>query len=169
MAEEKKSISIAFIGDSGVGKSAFIHRHATGNFLSEYTPTVENHITSLSFVTTAGRIDMKITEYPAGENVVYEKHDAAVIMFDVTSPESYENVAGRYKKFIDANTDAYAVLCGNKVDCRDRKVLAQIKFHRGKNMSYCDVSAKSNYNFEKCFLYIIRKLRNDQTICFAAT
>jgi GTP-binding nuclear protein Ran len=42
------------------------------------------------------------------------------------------------------------VLCGNKVDIKDRKVKAKnITFHRKKNLQYYDISAKSNYNFEK--------------------
>ena len=34
----------------------------------------------------------------------------------------------------------------------------QITFHRRKNLQYYDVSAKSNYNFEKPFLYLISKV-----------
>jgi GTP-binding nuclear protein Ran len=51
------------------------------------------------------------------------------------------------------------VLVGNKVDVKDRKVRAkQITFHRKKNLQYYDVSAKSNYNFEKPFLWLARRL-----------
>jgi GTP-binding nuclear protein Ran len=51
------------------------------------------------------------------------------------------------------------VLCGNKVDVKNRQVKAkQVMFHRKKNLQYYEVSAKSNYNFEKPFLYLARKL-----------
>jgi len=51
------------------------------------------------------------------------------------------------------------VLVGNKVDVKERKVKAkQITFHRKKNLQYYDISAKSNYNFEKPFLWLARKL-----------
>lgn len=54
------------------------------------------------------------------------------------------------------------VLVGNKVDVKDRKVKAkQITFHRKKNLAYFDISAKSNYNFEKPFLWLARKLTGD--------
>lgn len=33
-----------------------------------------------------------------------------------------------------------------------------ITFHRKKNLQYYDISAKSNYNFEKPFLWLARKL-----------
>ena len=31
-------------------------------------------------------------------------------------------------------------------------------FHRKKNLQYHEISAKSNYNYEKPFLYLARKL-----------
>jgi hypothetical protein len=43
------------------------------------------------------------------------------------------------------------------VDIKDRKVKAKsIVFHRKKNLQYYDISAKSNYNFEKPFLWLAR-------------
>merc|ERR1711872_465226 len=61
------------------------------------------------------------------------------------------------------------VLCGNKVDIKDRKVKAKsIVFHRKKNLQYYDVSAKSNYNFEKPFLWLARKLVGDPNLEFVA-
>ena len=62
------------------------------------------------------------------------------------------------------------VLCGNKVDIKDRKVKAKsIAFHRKKNLQYYDISAKSNYNFEKPFLWLARKLIGDPNLEFVAT
>ena len=50
-------------------------------------------------------------------------------------------------------------LVGNKVDVKDRKVKAkQITFHRKKNLQYYDISAKSNYQFEKPFVWLLRRL-----------
>jgi len=61
------------------------------------------------------------------------------------------------------------VLCGNKVDIKDRKVKAKsIVFHRKKNLQYYDISAKSNYNFEKPFLWLARKLVGDPNLEFVA-
>merc|ERR1739837_3838 len=61
------------------------------------------------------------------------------------------------------------VLCGNKVDVKERKVKAKaITFHRKKNLQYYDISAKSNYNFEKPFLWLARKLAGDSNLDFVA-
>ncbi|CAL5434534.1 unnamed protein product [Camellia sinensis] len=54
------------------------------------------------------------------------------------------------------------VLCGNKGDVKNRYVKAkQVTFHRKKNLQYYEISAKSNYNVEKPFLYLARKLAGD--------
>ena len=62
------------------------------------------------------------------------------------------------------------VLCGNKVEVKDRKVKAkQITFHRKKNLQYFEISAKNNYNFEKPFIWIARKLAGNNEVSVDAT
>ena len=59
------------------------------------------------------------------------------------------------------------VLVGNKVDIKDRKVKAKmITYHREHNMQYYDVSTKTNYNIEKPFLWIARKICGDANLQF---
>lgn len=56
-------------------------------------------------------------------------------------------------------------LVGNKVDDKDRKVKPKhITFHRKKNLQYFDVSAFANYNIEKPFLWILKKLTGDPNL-----
>ena len=56
---------------------------------------------------------------------------------------------------------------GVAMDVKDRKVRAkQIVFHRRKNLVYYDISAKMNYNFERPFLYLARKLTGDGNLEF---
>lgn len=42
----------------------------------------------------------------------------------------------------------------------------QVTFHRKKNLQYYEISAKSNYNFEKPYLYLARKLAGDVNLHF---
>ena len=45
------------------------------------------------------------------------------------------------------------------MELKNRQVKAKaVTFHRKKNLQYYEISAKSNYNFEKPFLYLARKL-----------
>ena len=88
-------------------------------------------------------------------------------MFDVTSRITYKNVPNWHRDLVRVCENIPIVLVGNKVDVKDRKVKAkQITFHRKKNLAYFDISAKSNYNFEKPFLWLARKLTGDSQLEF---
>lgn len=83
----------------------------------------------------------------------------AIIMFDVTSRSTYQSVPNWHKDLVRVCENIPIVLVGNKVDVKERKLKArQITFHRKKNLQYYDLSAKSNFNFEKPFLWLARKL-----------
>lgn len=93
--------------------------------------------------------------------------NAAIIMFDVTSRMTYKNVPQWHRDLVRVCENIPIVLCGNKVDIKDRKVKAKsITFHRKKSLQYYELSAKSNYNFEKPFLWIARKLIANQNLVF---
>lgn len=86
----------------------------------------------------------------------------AIIMFDVSARITYTNVPKWYKDLTRVCEGIPIVLVGNKVDVKDRKIKAkQITFHRKKNLQYYDISAKSNYQFEKPFVWLLRRLTND--------
>lgn len=93
--------------------------------------------------------------------------NAAIIMFDVTARVTYKNVPNWHRDLVRVCENIPIVLCGNKVDAKDRKVKAKsVTFHRKKNLQYFEISAKSNYNFEKPFLWIARKLSGHPNLTF---
>ncbi|KAK2820038.1 GTP-binding nuclear protein gsp1/Ran, partial [Arthroderma sp. PD_2] len=100
----------------------------------------------------------------------YINGQCGIIMFDVTSRITYKNVPSWHRDLVRVCENVPIVLCGNKVDVKERKVKAKtITFHRKKNLQYYDISAKSNYNFEKPFLWLARKLVGNQGLEFAAS
>lgn len=59
----------------------------------------------------------------------------AIIMFDVTARVTYKNVPNWHRDLVRVCENIPIVLCGNKVDVKDRKVKAKtITFHRKKNL-----------------------------------
>lgn len=61
--------------------------------------------------------------------------NCAIIMFDVTSRVTYKNVPNWHRDLVRVCENIPIVLCGNKVDIKDRKVKAKsIVFHRKKNL-----------------------------------
>ena len=115
----------------------------------------------LDFYTNRGQIrffcwDTAGQEKLGGLRDGYYIHgNCAIIMFDVTSRLTYKNVPTWYRDLTRVCHSIPIVLCGNKVDVKQRQVKAKmVTFHRRKNLQYYEVSAKSNYNFEKPFLYL---------------
>jgi len=99
----------------------------------------------------------------------YIQAEAAIIMFDVTSRITYRNVPEWYKDIVRVCEQIPMVLVGNKVDVKDRQVKAkQIQFHRKRNLQYYDLSARSNFNFEKPFLWLARCLSGNKDLRFIA-
>jgi GTP-binding nuclear protein Ran len=87
-------------------------------------------------------------------------------MFDVCSRITYKNVPKWYKDLTRVCENVPIVLVGNKVDVKDRKVkAAQILFPRKHGVQYYDVSAKSNYQFEKPFVWLLKNLLKDPNLC----
>jgi GTP-binding nuclear protein Ran len=86
-------------------------------------------------------------------------------MFDVCSRITYKNVPKWYKDITRVCDNIPIVLVGNKVDVKDRKVKArQILFPRKHGIQYYDISAKSNYQFEKPFVWLLKKLLVDPNL-----
>lgn len=78
----------------------------------------------------------------------------AIIMFDVTSRVTYKNVPNWHRDLVRVCENIPIVLCGNKVDIKDRKVKAKsIVFHRKKNLQ-----VTVNMHPATCFDHIIIKI-----------
>ena len=164
---------LVIIGDGGCGKTTFVKRHLTGEFEKQYVATVGAEVHPMRFETNYGKIQFNVWDTAGQERFAglrdgyYVNSDCAIIMFDVSSRITYNSVPTWYKDIIRVAENIPVVLIGNKVDIKDRKVKAkQINFHRKKNIQYYDISAKSNYNFEKPFLYLSKLLTKKKDLVF---
>ncbi|GFS35341.1 RAS-related GTP-binding nuclear protein 2 [Actinidia rufa] len=137
------------------------------------TATIGVEVHPLDFFTNCGKLrfycwDTAGQEKFGGLRDGYYIHgQCAIIMFDVTARLTYKNVPTWHRDLCRVCENIPIVLCGNKVDVKNRQVKAkQVTFHRKKNLQYYEISAKSNYNFEKPFLYLARKLAGDANLHF---
>lgn len=154
---------------------AFVRRHISGEFLKQYDPTLGVEVRPLRFSTNCGDLIFNVWDTAGQEKVsflmpfciellkikfgglrdgYYIGAQCAIIMFDVTSRVTYKNVPNWYRDITRVVENIPIVLCGNKVDVKDRKVTPKmITFHRKKNLQYYDISAKweINSNFALIF------------------
>jgi len=158
-AQAPPSFKLVLVGDGGTGKTTFVKRHLSGEFEKKYIATQGVEVHPLGFTTNLGQIQFDVWDTAGQEKFgglrdgYYINGQCAIIMFDVTSRITYKNVPNWHRDVVRVCENIPIVLCGNKVDVKERKVKAKtITFHRKKNLQYYDISAKSNYNFEKPFL-----------------
>ena len=132
-------------------------------------------IYSITFDTSYGDIQLDIWDtvgqekFGALRDSFYAGASGAIIMFDVTCTLSYANTIGRWCPHCTRICgDIPVAFCGNKVDIRNRSVPRKyINYQNGKqNYFYYDLSATSNYNIEKPFLFLIRKITGYATIIY---
>jgi len=164
---------LLLVGDGATGKTTFVKRHTTGEFEKKYIATVGVEVRPLPFHTNYGQIVFNVWDTAGQEKFgglrdgYYIAGQCAIVMFDVTNRMTYKNVPNWHRDIVRVCENIPIVICGNKVDIKDRKVKAKnITFHRKKNLQYYDISARSNYNFEKPFLYLARKLVGNQNLTF---
>ena len=172
-SEPVKTFKLILVGDGGTGKTTFVKRHLTGEFEKKYVATLGVEVHPLKFRTNCGVVCFNCWDTAGQEKFgglrdgYYILGEAGILMFDVTNRQSYKNVPIWHRDLVRVCPNIPIVLCGNKVDVRDRAVKAkQINFHRKKNLQYYDISAKSNYNFEKPFLWLARRLCNEPNLTF---
>ncbi len=105
------------------------------------TATVGVEVHPLVFYTNKGPIQFNVWDTAGQEKLgglrdgYYIQGQCAIIMFDVTSRVTYKNVPNWHRDLVRVCDSIPIVLCGNKVDVKDRKVKAKaIDFHRKKNL-----------------------------------
>ena len=174
--QQVPEFKLVLIGDGGVGKTTFVKRHLTGEFEKRYIATLGVEVHPMPFYTNHGQVIFNVWDTAGQEKLgglrdgYYIGGNCGIIMFDVCSRITYSNVPKWYKDLTRVCEAIPIVLVGNKVDVRDRKVKAkQITFHRKKNLQYYDISAKSNYQFEKPFVWLLRRMVNDANLTLVET
>jgi len=155
---------IVLVGDGGTGKTTFVKRHITGEFTKQYIATMGAETYRLYFNTNRKTVVFTVWDTAGQEkfgglrDAYYIGADAAIIMFDTTSRITYKNIPNWYRDLKNVVPNVPICLCGNKVDVIDRKIKPAHIRSKYPGMAYFDISAKSNYNYEKPFLYLSREL-----------
>ena len=168
----QQSYTIFLIGGHGTGKTSFIERHKTGQFIEKYVPTLTLKSQSLKFNTTLGLVNLTVYDCPVDDQkYLTQKCDAVISFYTSQSHNKTQELLDSYTK---CHPGVLVVtvwgLCDLKEETRFMK--PYMKTESGckfltKGKQIYQVSGKSNYNFEKPFLYIMRQLSGNQSLNFA--
>ena len=164
----RRKFKILVVGDAGVGKSAFIKRHLTGEFIQQYIPDVTMSCL-LKFATNYGVFEFDIVDMCGQEKFShdYSKEkdiDGVIMMYSVASKISGLSVDKHYRpKVIKELGNVTRILCCNKMDSKDCSNYFPV--YR-KDEDFWEISAKSNYNYEKPFLSFARQFTGKKDLVF---
>lgn len=170
-SENKREFKIVLIGDAGCGKTTFLNRFINGDFEKRYLYTLGVEVTPFTFNTNDGEYKISFWDTAGQEKYgglgdgYYRDSDLAIVFFDLTSKISFKNVKQWVDSYHNICPNNEVIIVGNKFDIKEQKV----KFNEIKKnikSTYFSVSAKSNYNFDKPFLYSLRKVTNNYSLTF---
>lgn len=166
---------LIFVGDNEVGKTQIINNYNNKIYEEEYYPTycidfqiktvqIDGKIVNIHCIDTQGSSDF----VEDTGTLFIQKSDAFIYVFDITSIESFNNLKSYNEKIKLALTDSHtmikeksAYLVGNKCDLisfrRINENEARLEATKYK-AKYFEVSAKTGFNIDGLFGYIIKDL-----------
>ncbi len=156
----QNTIRVVLLGDSMVGKTAFLTRYFKNTFTETFLSTIgiddetkfikiNDEKCKLIIWDTAGQ-----ERFRSLPKKYYQNADGIFLLFDVTKPESFKNVSSWMKDIqnnANRGNDTSSIiiyLLGNKIDMNEREISKE----EAKNladelkMKYCEISCKLNIN-----------------------
>ncbi|GAB1598436.1 hypothetical protein Ahia01_000120700, partial [Argonauta hians] len=138
----ERFFKIVFVGDSGVGKSSFIHQFCDGEFKPTFSTTIgvdfriksieiDGHLFALQLWDTAGQ-----ERFRSITKQYFRKADGVLIMYDVTSEHSLVNVRNwitNVNESVDPNT--VLLIIGNKSDMQEEDHEQTKQFKTAKRLA----------------------------------
>ena len=176
---QKKEIAfyrIIFFGDGGVGKTQIINIYNKKLFQNEHFPTfsldfqiktinINGKKTNIHCIDTEG--SSKDFSEKTGKSFI-KKADAFILVYDITSVQSFNNLYQYYDNFKFALNDLeekynqkFVYIVGNKLDLRTTRAVNEndaINLATKYNAKYIECSAKNGYNVDRLFEYIIQDI-----------
>lgn len=156
-----KPIKVTVVGDGTVGKTCLLVTHTTGNFPTEYVPTVFDNTThdetvdgvkyGLTIWDTAGQ-----EEYEKLRPLSYPSTSVFILCFSLNSRASYENISRKWLPELRAHCPKVPVLLvGTKKDVRDVSVISPkdgMRLCRKEGLvDYLECSAKTKEGLTEVF------------------
>lgn len=178
----EKTYKVLIVGDAGVGKSTYIRRHLLGNFEKRYLATIGVEVHPLRYTFKNDKNIKRTVCFNcwdcAGDDKFRghgiegygQKADCAIVMYNdyATNDLIVHSSLKWIKEINDLGLDIPIILVSTKADWQ--YTVNKTKEDRDYFLSlpnvfkFIDTSSKTCYNFDKPFLYLVRKLTGDDTL-----
>eukprot|EP00768_Dysnectes_brevis_P003285 gnl/Dysnectes_brevis/2360_a2786_2766.p1 GENE.gnl/Dysnectes_brevis/2360_a2786_2766~~gnl/Dysnectes_brevis/2360_a2786_2766.p1 ORF type:complete len:207 (-),score=20.22 gnl/Dysnectes_brevis/2360_a2786_2766:56-676(-) len=160
-------VKLILIGSSTVGKSCILLRFVDNRFVSLHdltigvefgnrTIVVDDQIVKLQIWDTAGQ-----EQFRSITRSYYRGAAGALLVYDITRRESFENVAGWLKDARQHAPDIVCMLVGNKADLGHRRRVSREEgeqFAAANGLLFAETSAKESMGVDDAFLECARMI-----------
>ena len=166
-----KSCSILLLGDLAVGKTSLIARYTNGIFNETYISTVGIENLLKQEIINNENVLVKIWDTVGQERFraitpsILRNAEGVIIVFDVTSKDSFENIKewiNTLKINVGDNTNSIPVIIvGNKIDKEDEREIEKndaLKFAEDNKYKYFETSAKTGEGVDDAFRDMARQI-----------
>ena len=166
---------VVLLGEATVGKTSLLRRYTENVFEEEYKQTLGTTFATkeVEVKDDAGGVrSVKLLIYDMGGQSTYRElrrqymkgATSAIIVYDVTKPESFMAMNNWFESFREVCPDAPIFICANKVDLADKRMVPQepgIMLRDWFQSEYYETSAKEgtkvNDVFERCAQVVVAK------------
>ncbi|XP_071444810.1 intraflagellar transport protein 27 homolog [Hetaerina americana] len=173
---------IAVVGESLVGKTSIIQALLSGGtkFSKNYVMTSDVAVNVKDIIIPESKDVVELLLYDSAGNILYEDFlpkfwnglNAAFVVFDVTSKESYNSI----RKWVDmvktvqepatdeaSDCSIPGVVFANKTDLVDRRIISSdegnfVASHLG--FGYFEGTAKNSISVDEAFTYLAKEMHN---------
>ncbi|ERN20073.1 hypothetical protein AMTRI_Chr11g101370 [Amborella trichopoda] len=159
---------IVLIGDSGVGKSNLLSRFTRNEFCLESKSTIGVEFATRTLLVEGKTVKAQIWDtagqerYRAITSAYYRGALGALLVYDVTKPQTFENASRWLKELRDhADSNIVVMLVGNKTDLRHLRGVATEDaqgFAEREGLSFLETSALESTNVERAFQSILGEI-----------
>ena len=166
---EEEAFKIVLIGESGVGKTSIISQFIHKIFQDDIQPSMGGTFTSKSLLFEDGkvlRLDIWDTagqeKYRALTQMFYKDANAAVLVYDITRKDSFEELTKYWIDKIKENSSSNIILflAANKSDLVEKEEVNEEearKYAKEINADFCSISAKNSIGIDDLFIQITKK------------
>jgi GTP-binding nuclear protein Ran len=153
-------LKVIILGDSGVGKTAFVKRLSTGKFISYYSPTIGAELTTVSVESNIGDIVFDLWEFSGYQKYsritdkFWSEVHGCLVMFDSNDQNSYEGLVNWINRIKRVDAAIPFVICATKGDHNTVT----------NRLSYLRISSKFFYNCELALILLARKIHKNSNI-----
>ena len=166
--KEEFKFKVVIVGDSSVGKTNLVKRFMNNTFIKDSKATVGVEFMSKTFIVNKKVFKVELWDtagqerYKAITAAYYKGAKGAMIVYDVTSKSTFDNVDKWCNELrMKGSNNINIIMIGNKTDLKDNIVInSDMSQEKGKflQIPVMETSALDSSNVKEAFYLLIQEM-----------